>query len=221
VNLEKHFVPPFTGQWIHHFIFVRIPKNASSSLYNHVGPFNLIYKHQSKFLKNLNNKQYKNFFDPTHAKPEEIKNILPVNVNDYFSFAVVRNPWDRFISMYGFMHKLKLWELYGYKNPFSFEEFCDFVLERFKENDQHFFPTQNQVEWLDGAFKVKKILFFENIQQDFEDMLKEKNMNHINPKLPHLNSCDHKNYREYYTDKTKSLVEEIFKKDLDTFDYKF
>jgi hypothetical protein len=221
MQLESAFFPKFEQQWIFNLIFVRIPKNASTSLYEHLGAFNLIHKYRKDFLKNTKKPLYRNFFDPTHAKPNEIKEILPINTDNYFSFAVCRNPWDRFVSMFGFMHKHELWRLYGYEEKFSFEKFCSFVQEKYEQQDPNFFPTQNQVEWLDGAFKVKKIISFENLQEDFACMLKEYGIEHINPQLPHLNSSDRKEYRAYYNDKTKDLVSEIFRRDIEFFDYKY
>ena len=37
----------------------------------------------------------------------------------------------------------------------------------------------------------------------------------------HFNKINRKNYREYYNDKTKKLVAEIYEDDIDTFKYTF
>lgn len=202
-------------------IFVRIPKNASTSLYEHLGQFNLVNKHRKAFMQNLKNPLYRSFFDPTHAKPKEIQEILPVKCSSYFSFCVIRNPWDRFVSMYSFTKKMELWRLFNLTKEPTFEEFCQIAEDKMNFGATDFFPTQDQNQWLTGGFKIDKILMFENLQEEFSTMLLEKGIEHINPNLPHLNSTDRKNYKIYYNDYCKGLVSEIFKDDISKFDYKF
>ena len=65
---------------------------------------------------------------------------------------------------------------------------------------------------------------FENYEKDAEDIL-----NHLGilPNLasqmskPHLNSSIHENYRDVYNLKTRDIVYNLFKKDIQTFDYTF
>jgi hypothetical protein len=42
---------------------------------------------------------------------------------------------------------------------------------------------------------------------------------HISPNLPHENSSQRSDYKNYYNHKTKKIVEKIFEKDLDTFKF--
>jgi hypothetical protein len=42
-------ISPCEHKWIWSMIFIRIPKNASTSIYNHLGDFNLIHKHKKEF----------------------------------------------------------------------------------------------------------------------------------------------------------------------------
>lgn len=221
MNPEFAFLPQYSKKWVMHLIFMRIPKNASTSLFHHLGQFNLIKKYEQSFLKNISNPLYKNWFDPTHAKPQEVKSILPVNPSNYFSFAVVRNPWDRFVSMYSFMLQKSLWKLFKLPHAPSFEEFCQIVEEKWENQDPHFFPTQEQNLWLTGAFEVQKVLRFENLQSEFADMLEDIGAIHIPSTIPHLNSSDHEKYQNYFDDYSKKLVEKIYKKDIDLFKYEF
>lgn len=92
-------------RWIFHLIFYRIPKNASTSMTEHLGQFNLIKKHEKRFYELADRKLYKGWFDPTHAKPTEVYNVLRREMANYFSFCIVRNPWDRAVSMYHFAQK--------------------------------------------------------------------------------------------------------------------
>jgi hypothetical protein len=219
--MNEYFLPNFDRKWVLHLIFIRIPKNASTSVYQHLGAFNLVNKYSSSFMKNVNKPLYKGWFDPTHAKPSEIASILPVKCSDYYSFAIVRNPWDRFVSMYSFANKMQIWKLFGLKEEPSFEKFCDITKEKFSNKAADFFPIQDQMEWMSGAFQPKQILRFENLQPSFEQMLLDLRVAHIPAKLPHVNSTEHKHYRQYYNDKSRKLVEEIFHRDIETFKYTF
>ena len=162
--MSEYFLPRFEKKWVLNLIFVRIPKNASTSVYKHLGHFNLVNKYSVLFQKNLNQPLYKNWFDPTHAKPYEIASILPVKCSDYYSFAIVRNPWDRFVSMYAFANKMQLWKLFDLKEQPSFDLFCEITKEKFENNAKDFFPTQDQTQWLCGPFEPKQVLRFENLQ---------------------------------------------------------
>ena len=71
-------------------IFYRIPKNASTSIYNHLGRANLM-SHYSEAIKEKTDKRlYKDAFDSSHVKPDEFKDlIIGENIKNYFSFCVV------------------------------------------------------------------------------------------------------------------------------------
>lgn len=207
------------GGWILHLVFYRIPKNASTSMMNHLGNLNLIKKNEEKFSQLADQKIYKKFFDPTHAKPDEAYKILGQQLRNYFSFCIIRNPWDRVVSMYYFTKKYNIYQVYGYEQDMKFEEFCNNLLER--KNDDLFLPTHKQVEWTKGIYPPKEILKFENLQNDFLKMLQQYNIQHISPVIPHHNSTKHKSYKEIYTPETKKIVTNIFEEDIDVFKYTF
>lgn len=202
---------PCTHKWIWSMIFIRVPKNASTSIYSHLGEFNLIKKHEKIFHDALLKKRlYKNGFSPTCAKPDEIFGIFHGMVRNYMSFAVVRNPFDRAVSMF---------HLFNKSNNFSFESFCEIMNENQANNTKNFIAAHQQFEWFNGAFQPNFILRFENIKNDFKEMLDICQIKHISPNLPHENSSQRSDYKNYYNHKTKKIVEKIFEKDLDTFKY--
>jgi hypothetical protein len=207
------------GGWIFHLLFYRIPKNASTSISDHLGQFNLIKKHEKRFHECADKKLYRGWFDPTHAKPDEVYNVFKREMANYFSFCSVRNPWDRAVSMYHFSLKNDLGRLYGIKTDMSFEDFCD-LLKEYKE-DRYFIASQNQTEWLEGNYPPKVILRFENLKEEFAQMLKDYNISHISPDFPHKNATNHKLYTEYYNDSTKKIVADVFEKDIDILKYSF
>ena len=84
-------------------IFYRIPKNASTSIYEHLGNSNVIKLHEKEISEKADQRVYKNIFETSHAKPEELKDFLAcLTLVIIFLLCVVRNPWDRMVSMYNF-----------------------------------------------------------------------------------------------------------------------
>ena len=206
-------------RWIFHLIFYRIPKNASTSMTEHLGQFNLIKKHEKRFYEQADRKLYKGWFDPTHAKPTEVYNVLRREMANYFSFCIVRNPWDRAVSMYHFAQKNDLGRLYGIKTEMTFEVFCELLKDY--ENDPYFIASHKQTQWMEGLYPPNETLRFENLQEEFSRMLREYNISHIRTELPHKNSTNHKFYQEYFNSNTKKIIKQVFEKDVDTLKYTF
>ena len=109
----------------HKFIFVHIPKNAGSSI-----------NHELKNMCEIGDKMIKditesnNWFRPDdiyprdipkaygkHANDNDMRILLKDEYADYYKFCVVRNPWDRLVSIY--------WYELGTKIPtnWSFSKF--------------------------------------------------------------------------------------------------
>lgn len=209
------------SKWIWSMIFIRIPKNASTSMYSHLGDFNLIKKYENNFNELLKNKVYKGWFSPTHAKPNEIAKILGGAVRNYMSFAIVRNPYDRMVSMYRFAVENDLGKIYNLKSDIGFVEFCEILNDKYSNNDKSFIATHSQTEWTEGIFQPNFILKFENLQEDFSKMLDECNIKHISKSIPHENATKRSAYQDYFNDRCKKLTSKIFEKDLDTFKYSY
>lgn len=207
-------------KWIWSMIFIRVPKNASTSIYSHLGDLNLIKKHEKIFNDVLLKKKlYKKWFSPTHAKPNEIYGILGNTVHNYMSFGIVRNPFDRAVSMFQFAKENKLGELYGEANDLSFKSFCEIMKENHSNKVKDFIATHQQTEWFEGAFKPNFILRFENLKNDFQEMLDVCSIKHINSEIPHQNSSKRSAYKDYYSSESQKIIENIFEKDLDIFKY--
>jgi hypothetical protein len=202
-----------------YLLFLRIPKNASSSISEHLGDYNLLKKHERTLQQSLSKKIYKGIFSATHARPHEIKSVISSIELKAFSFAVVRNPWDRAVSMYHFAKKMGLGNAFDLRNDLSFEDFCQ-ILES-KRFDSTFIPTFNQVEWTHSCIQLNEILRFENLAEDFSQMIKNNSIGGISPDLPHINKTNHTKYQDYYSSETKKIIHSVFEEDCDTFKYIF
>jgi hypothetical protein len=79
-----------------------------------------------------------------------------------------------------------------------------------------------QSEWIKdehGNILVDKILKFENLNDDFVKMTKFLGLKNIS--LPKINTTKKVDYRDYYNDSTKKIIEDWFSEDIRLFNYSF
>ncbi len=73
------------------------------------------------------------------------------------------------------------------------------------------------------GFKKKQItnniIKFENLQKDFNEICKKLLIKPYN--LPKRRTSKHKDYRDYYNERSKKIVERIYQKDIEMFNYDF
>ncbi len=203
------------------FIFFHIPKNAGSS----VG--DLLIKNEnfyyskiifSKILKKFSrkdnfffdNNQKKLHFFRSHETLKYIEKLISNKIfNDYYKFAIVRNPFSRFVSRYNYT-KLVLKD-----NELKFP---DFLKKHIKSN----LITDHQYQFLLNSrneIGVDKIVKYENLKKDLDEISNKINIDTKN--LNKINVSTYDSYRNYYDDETKEIVKNFSFEDLNYFDYKF
>jgi len=193
--------------------FLRIPKNASTSTYSFFGLANTI---RNEYL-DANNNKHLNIFESSHCTLKEAKELLGDCIAELPVLAIVRNPYDRMVSMFFFAKKHDLGKLYD----ISLESFDVFVegFHRLSENPD-FFHATSQCEFISGSNNVT-VCRFENLKEDISQFINDNNLSFNIDEFPKLNSTKHNNYRSYYTDKSKDIVKSIWKDDLTRFSYSF
>lgn len=138
-----------------------------------------------------------------------------------FTFAFVRNPWDKVYSEFRF----RIWT---HQNELtSSVSFADWVRATYVHRDPqyHDWPKMflPQLEWLtdgDGRIAVDFVGRFENLQKDFDRICDSLGKERIS--LAHENqSRKNSGYRDNYDDEARSIVEDHFKADIDFFGYRF
>ena len=188
-------------------IFVHIPKCAGSSI------------NQELNLKSLG--------FSGHSPASYHSEFL----DKYFSFTFVRNPYDRIVSAYKYFRKLKeghRWHkrnkiISDAANKMDFKEFVNHIPDFMKlmkreegsfESGIHFQPFYY---FLDEP--VEYIGRFENIQHDYFNIRSRVNLPLKN--LPKTNSTNNSNYRELYIEESKNTVYNIYKEDIEKYNYEF
>jgi hypothetical protein len=230
------------------------------------------------------------------------KKIYPEKWDNYMKFTIVRNPWDRVVSLYHFRKKendlykmipphlgtnqlggdkvgpdgkewgFKKWVLSSFvkgitpnnidnntEGILSYLSYDSKTLEEALEfhglflhkknyvnlcNDKTTIPVdtpggkitrsgwtfavRDRMEWfnqidilsdLHNNKLVDYILRFEYLDEMWNKMFEE--IGYEPPKLPVKNESKHKHYSEYYDDESREFVGHLFKKDIETFGYKF
>ena len=78
-----------------------------------------------------------------------------------------------------------------------------------------------QVKWISdesGNTMVDFVGHFENLREDFQAVCERLG---VDTSLPHVKPSDHKPYREYYSDESRKIITDVFREDLEAFDYEF
>ncbi len=177
------------------FIFYRIPKNASTSVTKMLL--------EISEMKCYTQKQFKKIKD---------------NYKNFKSFSIVRNPYDRLVSVYE--DKIKspcepgvVTTNFNFYENMPFKKFVKIVCSKKDRNlDRHFRSQYFFLKDLD----VDKIIRFENLNEDLRKSLGEI-ISKLN--LPHERKTKRKKYKDYYDEETKKLVQKKYRKDFELFGY--
>ncbi|HAX74508.1 MAG TPA: sulfotransferase [Cyanobacteria bacterium UBA11372] len=209
------------------FIFFHVTKAAGTSVKKALQdyakePEKFKIKRPPKMLDNKLNPLYEMWESVLwHAKAREVKKELTEEVyNNFYKFAFVRNPWDWQVSYYHFILKETSHIRHEFvKSMSGFDEYLEWVI-----NTKNPYPkgtTKFQKDTIadyDGKLIVDFVGRYETLLQDFQYICKVLN---LDASLPHLNSSSHRDYRSYYNNKTRRIVEEYFQEDIELFGYTF
>jgi hypothetical protein len=145
----------------------------------------------------------------------------PVNKHkDYYKFAFVRNPWDRLVSCWQDKivdhHRLGLKEELFPKLQ-EFENFVDYVSENIdlEYGNRH---LRLQCRMID-LNHIDYLGRFEKFTADLKEIKKALGITAFTKKM---NASKRKvEYREYYNDRVKDKVAELYRRDIQIFNYEF
>ena len=177
----------------HKFMFYHIPKTAGTSMYS-------IFK---KYGAGAHVDEFHWTRVRTHTAVEHTWNKY--KGNEYFSFAFVRNPYDRVYSLYKFLKRISRIN----------DTFETFILKMDRE------PSQYKLLNLNGTIPLSFIGRFENIENDFNFIANKINIKERYKDLPNLLKTGHnKNYKEQINNELKAIIDEKHHDDFIKFNYK-
>lgn len=153
-------------------------------------------------------------------------------LGDYWSFAIVRNPWSRLVSWWAMVQRFKGLAADGVEhaqarfdnNAFlrtarDYPDFETFVVTGSQELGRLRIPQVDYVTTASGR-TCDFIGRTESLRADVEHVFDHLGLP-FPGELPHRNRSAHGHYRDYYSDRTRDLVGELFAPDIAAFGYSF
>lgn len=201
----------------HRFIFVAVPKTGTHSVRQalrvHLGKDDLeqvgLFVHKRLPFPELGDLGH------GHISASQVRGTLGnAMFNRYFSFAFVRNPFDRFVSYCAFMGR----------NSGEFERdpqaFMRRVLHELRPVDHILFRPQSEfVCSEDGQVLVNFIGRVESLQRDYDGICSRLGV--ASSALPQVNASSHRDYTDYYDDQLIADVHALYARDIELFGYSF
>jgi hypothetical protein len=210
------------------FVFFSFPKTGSESLRD--------------MLSDLNEETVTSYSKATvaspwysHMSPAEAKTAFAargLNLGDYFTFTVTRNPYPRMVSIYEMVMAVdrsqRLWRGIG----LPAKPFGKWLAgtqpggaggggrnhDRWRKFGT--WSTQNWISGHEGRPIVDKVLKLEHLSGDLPAVLKLLDVP-VPETLVHKNRRVSSDWRSYYNTATRALVADRFAWDLDTYGYGF
>ena len=189
----------------HKFIFFHIPKCAGSSIFYGLCEKLKYYNSESRTTASddiailaTNNSKFSNSLIKQHLSFRSVESCFKIDLDDYYKFCFVRNPWDRLVSYY-----------IAQNIQVPFDEYA-------KNN------LDCQFNWIQKNNKELGVDFVgktENLQEDFNKVCDSIGIDKF--ELPHRNKSQRSMYQDYYSKESKQSVFKNYKKDIDMFNYKF
>lgn len=144
--------------------------------------------------------------------------VTQEEIEQYFVFTIVRNPWDRMVSYYHWLKEQSFdHPAVGIANESNFKAFLsDVMIQQSLRND----ASLNYVCDANGKDCCNKYLRLENLSQDVVNLGKNLHLNLAD--LPYQNKSDRgENYAEYYDKQSKDIVGVAYAEDIEKFGYRF
>jgi hypothetical protein len=201
----------------HRFIFVAIPKTGTHSvrqgLRDHLGEGDM---EQARLFVE------KQFPIPEiarmghgHISFAEIRPFLGEEVfGDYFKFAFVRNPFDRFVSYCAFATSREGSFARDPKRVMRHFLFAAPPLQHIIFRPQHLFLTDT-----DGRLLADRLGKVETMQSDYDAICAQIGV--ATSPLDHANRSRRGDYRDYYDQELIDGVAKIYARDLELFGYDY
>jgi len=192
-------------------IFIHIPKTAGSAIES-------VFLNEPRFLDHSDPERtelilhkYKNNFCGLHhphasLRAHQIK--LGSRFRKYKVFTVIRNPWEAIFSRFCYLFKLRNKTFFRPKN---FEKFLLFYSE------MHY----QSLIGLRGEPHVHYILNYFDLETEVNRMLHELNVSAIKLPIGNVSASSNLDYRQFYSEKSKKIVEDYFWYEILRFGWQF
>lgn len=225
----------------HKFIFIHLHKCAGTSITKSLLPYLRQYHLFKKDIimgctpkhEILSNTSRQNGSIHKHSTAVDIKNYVGNKIwNNYFIFTFVRNPWDLVLSKYYWWHKTNAqWSPDAKKTKdkimkMNFREFVRTIRGCYNQVMTYSLTSEtkfNKSKHTSTDIEIDFIGKFENLQTDFNSICSSLKLQQIQliRANPSFELRKGKHYRNFYDDESKEIIANVYKKDIELFNYSF
>jgi hypothetical protein len=150
-----------------------------------------------------------------HISTQQIRPVLGDAVFEaYTKFAFVRNPFDRFVSYCAFMSRGKD---FMETQPLAFMKWV--VREQRPVEHMLYRPQNEMVTDAEGRLELDIVGRNETMQASYDAICARLGMETM--PLERVNASSHRPWQDYYDRELRDLVADLYRRDLELFDYAF
>lgn len=201
-------------------IFIHIPRTGGSSIEAVV--WGSGKKRQESdlwmgFVDRFSNKYQTGGLQHLRAR-QVIQEVGRETWDAYYTFAFVRNCWDKAVSQYHYMmqRRADLREFVGLPEGADFKAYLEATAR--KEHVQ-WLPQFEFLVGDDGALLVDDVFRFEQYAQQSEAVLDKLGAKY--ERVPHTEKTERDTYVRYYDDESRERVAELYAEDIRRFGFRF
>lgn len=194
------------------FIFIHIPKTGGNSITTALKQYTddglKFVRFDGEVYNGISVYNSKNRIVKKHSLLSEYEDYY--DLDGYFIFTVIRNPFDRMLSWY--FYEKKEWDR---------DNFNRFLLSIDPKKDYRFSSQKKYVLRKDGTDGIDHRIHFDNLQEGFDEICVIKDI--PCSKLLHVNKSRNSevDYHDFYDDFSVDMVTQLYGDDLDYFRYKY
>ena len=199
----------------HRFIFFAVPRTGTHAIRTALGPVLGEDDWQQQSLTEQVRLPVPALarFNHGHLMLRQVQERLPPTVwRDYFKFAFVRNPYDRFVSVCAMLNKRNP----GYRGRETAFMKRALTLPRFRQR----VLVRPQVEMLvdeTGKLGMDYVGRYETLQQGFGEVCRQIGIAEVD--LKRSNASEHDGYAGYYDHELLAAVTTFYRRDFDALGY--
>ena len=211
----------------HRCIFIHIPKTGGTSIERALGMRGRNKKEDRELLygrieSNDLKRQALLSGYLQHITMADIHTLYPERpFADYFSFSVVRNPWDRLVSTYvnTDRHLCRTARARGVElEGLTFDDYVRAVGEL---RHAHLQPQHEYLLDEHGKLAVGYVGRFESLVATFGEICQQLGIRKVLSHEKRSSQRKSKDHRSYYSPETKKIVEKRYARDIELFGYHF
>lgn len=204
---------------IHRCIFVHIPKTGGTSIESIIWPDREKRTTADLYMGLVD--RFSNKYQTgglQHLLARQIRQEVGDAVfNEYFKFAIVRNPWDRAVSQYVYMSKrADLRRYIGMRQGATFKEYLGLIRQKMHVQWE---PQINFLRDTDGTNLVDYVGRFETFNDSVNEILSKIGI--TSAEIPHEKKGSRGSYHDYYDDESIETVAKFYADDISEFGYNF